>query len=1095
MGCPSEAELGLLLKEELDTDQAKVFADHVETCSACRLTLAKLAEAEAAPLPQVPAQRSATADPFLLRLAHDSRPSLLRDAKRTITLFVKPDAIPGYQILEELGRGGMAVVYKARQPKLDRLVALKMILSGSHASIEEIARFRTEAETVARLRHPQVVQIYDIGEVDGWLYLSLEYVEGGSLGHHLREGTATTQQAARLVESLARTMQYCHERGVVHRDLKPANILLHADSHQHAVDNGSPLLQPAVHCLLPTCHPKITDFGLAKRLDISLGLTRTGVIAGTPSYMAPEQASGTSPIGPAVDIYALGVILYEMLSGRPPFEADTPVDTIMQLLHEEPVPLTRLRPNVPRDLETITMKCLQKEPGRRYAASQELAEDLHRFLSGEPIRAQPPSLIYRWVRYAKRHRGLVAGVAAAIVALVGGTLVSILFAIAESRSRHLADENAQQADIARQAAEREAYQGRLAAAQVALSGHELEEASRHLESAPEALRGWEWRHLESRLREESPTIIKTPAIYGGAWALPSNGKFGVTLNEGVIRLIEVNSGKLIHTFPRATTTGGAPTKTGYVALTQRSPEVWDLEDETGRVRSLHFTANGSLDCLGASPDVNRIAAVWQPTVGDFRLRFFDMQTGRECRPMWKGGGIRRLTFAPDGRTVAGACLDGKVRLWDFATDKVVELPAGDREIRCVAFNPSGTHVAAGGIDSLVREWDVATGRLLRTLRGHSGFVHDVAYSNDSRWLASGSDDSSVRIWSADRNEAQATLRTPDLKVTSVAFGPDSTTISAAARGEEVFVWRFSAQTDPHVLRGHGSYVYPVAFSPDGRWFASGSWNGTVQLWDASHWQPTGSISNLLGFVASLAVSPDGKHLAVRTGPGIVSVWEIASLRRLVEIKSAGVYPAFVNTIAFSPDGAVLVWGEGNGLRRWNWATERELPPFTPPVEGTRLVAYSPDGRHLAVAGSGPDIVVLDPGTGQVQCTLPGHEDMVRFLAFSPDGRRLISAAGDRLLRLWDATAFAGETHPKPLVVFKGHTQEIFAAALHPDGTRLASGGRDRAVHIWDVATGDELIRLPGHTNYVFSLAFSPDGRTLISGSGDYTVRVWESEAP
>jgi serine/threonine protein kinase len=288
-------------------------------------------------------------------------------------------AVPGYEILRELGRGGMGVVYQARHQKLNRLVALKMILAGSHAGAADLARFQAEAEAIARLRHPNIVQVYEVGERDGTPFFSLEFCGGGSLERKLAGTPLPAREAATLVEALARAMQAAHEQHVIHRDLKPANVLLD--------ESGT---------------PKITDFGLAKKLD-EAGQTQSGAVLGTPSYMAPEQAGGKSgAVGPVTDVYALGAVLYECLAGRPPFRAATALDTILQVVSDEAVPPSRLQPKVPRDLETICLKCLQKNPRKRYATARALADDLRRFLGGEPITARPVGRFERVLKWARR---------------------------------------------------------------------------------------------------------------------------------------------------------------------------------------------------------------------------------------------------------------------------------------------------------------------------------------------------------------------------------------------------------------------------------------------------------------------------------------------------------------------------------------------------------------------------------------------------------------------------------------------------------------------------------------------------------------------
>jgi serine/threonine-protein kinase len=354
-------------------------------------------------------------------------------------------AVPGYEIFGELGRGGMGVVYKARQLGLNRWVALKMVLAGAHADERQLARFNTEAEAVARLQHPNIVQVYDIGKHDDLPYFSLEYVGGGSLDRKIHRQPQPPREAAHLIETLARAISCAHESGIIHRDLKPANVLL-----------------------TETGIPKITDFGLAKLLEgDSSGQTRTGTLMGTPSYMAPEQARGDiQNVGPLADVHALGAMLYELLTGRPPFLAASVTETILQVTRDEPVPPTRLRPRLPRDLETICLKCLEKEPPRRYASALELAEDLRRFLSDEPIRARavsPLEHLVRWCRRNPRVAALTGAVAVLLVTVAVGSFGAYLQIKREKAQTEIQRQIAEQkADEASKAQETATSQAQLA---------------------------------------------------------------------------------------------------------------------------------------------------------------------------------------------------------------------------------------------------------------------------------------------------------------------------------------------------------------------------------------------------------------------------------------------------------------------------------------------------------------------------------------------------------------------------------------------------------------------------------------------------------
>jgi hypothetical protein len=449
--CPQVEQLERFLTDRSSGPEPSAVVKHVETCSRCQAWLGHRVEGLAQALFQP--------GPAPANIRRDGVNGLCRVSPLHWMMPAPLPVVPGYTILEELGRGGMGVVYKARQEQLGRVVALKILPGSVQVSPLHRARFRAEAESVARLSHPNIVQVYDVGEHAGTLYMALEYVAGGTLAGRLTGQPLPPPAAAELVAALARAVHYAHVNGIVHRDLKPANILLQRTDKETRGQEGKESEPSSVSlspCLLVSLSPKIADFGLAKRLDAA-GQTSTGAVVGTPSYMAPEQAAGLSnQVGAPADVYALGVILYELLTGRPPFRGASPLATLVQVSSADAVPPGRLQPGLPRDLETVCLRCLEKEPARRYTTAGDLADDLERFLRHEPIRARPAGWVERGVKWARRRPAQAALVGVTLVALVGFLTGGVFFsARLAAERRHALD----QESLAREALTREAEQG------------------------------------------------------------------------------------------------------------------------------------------------------------------------------------------------------------------------------------------------------------------------------------------------------------------------------------------------------------------------------------------------------------------------------------------------------------------------------------------------------------------------------------------------------------------------------------------------------------------------------------------------------------
>jgi WD40 repeat protein len=1078
--CPSLDQLPRLLADELSAAEEDALDGHLQQCATCRRALEALSASTAV---SHDAPSAFSVDLLEEWKANGDSISQLRRGPVTLPAESRPlPRVVGYEILGLLGHGGMGVVYRARQVGLNRIVALKMIIAGAFATNKSLARFRAEALAVARLQHPNIVQIFEIGDAEGLPYFSQEYVEGGTLAAQL-DGTRTTpRRAAELCELLARAVQFAHDRGVVHRDLKPGNVLLTPDGA-----------------------PKIADFGLAKRFEDSgeanTPATEAGLAAGTPRYMAPEQLSpsgpaNVTPIGPACDVYALGAILYELLTGRPLYTGASPMGIFMRVLHDEPTPPHIYVPALPRDLETICLKCLAKVPSQRYASARDLAEDLRRFLVREAILARPPSFFYLSGKFIQRHKPLVGAAAAIALVMAAGIVATSVTALSEAHQRRVADENARLAENARQNALVLAYQARMAAAMVALGDHNVGESAEQLKAVPENQRGWEWRYASSRLDDSLGAVRDI----GRALVPCAAGKRFASITDQGICLWDAANGRLIgklssdvpENIDAATARDGT-----LVLVSDHEKDSISVRGEDGRIRQqLALPGKALTHAWALDATATRLACSWVTVRGTKEFALFDLTS---CERLARfafdatNAEIRCIAFSPNGRRLATGGDDRLVRVWDADDGSCTQTLKGHTGfLNGVVFSPDGLRVLSCAADQTFRQWDVETGSLLDDRFGDIAEVSAAAYSPDGRWIATGGADGTVRYWPTAGGPAVAVMQGHAAPVWRLAFSPDGRRASSVSRDRssgvwEGRVWDGPGHGDPRVLREHTSFVYPVAYSPDGRTIASGAWDKEIRLYDARTGETRIVLRGHEQYVADLAFSPDSRHLVSRSPDGTIRVWDVASGKPVAQVQHGGVGIADrTHGVTVTPDGTRAACASGDRLFLWELSTGRALGSVPLPTASARSVQYRHDGQRIAVVDNGPDVFVLDGATGKTQVRLNGHSGRVNAVAWSPRGTRLVSASTDRTVRLWNAAT--GEC----LHVLRGHTDEVFAAVFHPDGSRIASAGRDRVVRIWDPTNGAELARLPGHTSYVFSLAFSPDGATLVSGSGDYTVRLWDT---
>jgi WD40 repeat protein len=833
--------------------------------------------------------------------------------------------------------------------------------------------------------------------------------------------------------------------------------------------------------------PHVTDFGLAKRVEDASKLTQTGASVGTPSYMAPEQVRAEKQLTTGVDVYGLGAVLYELLTGRPPFQAKTPFDTFMQVLEREPAAPRSLRREISRDLETVCLKCMDKRPERRYESANALADDLERWLKGEPIVARP---IGRWERAAKwvgRNKGLSAGLVAAALALVVGAAVSTWQAIV---ARAAADR-----------AERLVYAAKLALAQRAFQDHNAALGLSLLQECPEELRNWEHRHLWTRFSSKQTFQQGASGVHSVCFS--PDGKRLASAGFREVKIWDLATGQVVLTLKhkgsvtsvcfnpegtRLATASWDQDINPSEAVTKSYVKVW--EAATGREVYSLGGHKGLVSCVSYSPDGRRLATgtgniYANAGAGLGEVKIWDAATGQETFTLnGHTGAVVSVQFGPDSARLASAGMDGKLTIWDahkgqpwrelsiyqgtacFSRDgtrlaapvwdgvqvcevetgrEVFKLPGRSKStLTLVCFSPDGTRLAVTA-DERLSVWDAAKGRHLFDLVGHSGPIRSISFGPDSRRLASASLDDTVKIWDADR-------------------------------GQEVIATKLTEQASRELTRAH--------FSPDGKRVASGTFDTMARIWDTAASQEILALPANADQRSCVCFSPDGKRLASASRDGhTVRLWNVGNGQELFILKG---HASLVDEVCFSPDGTRLAtasWDQS--LKIWDAATGQPLLVLVGHEASVSRVSFSPDGKRLASAGLDQTLRIWDPATAREIVTIKGLANPTT-VCFSPDARRVV-ASDNATIKVWDAES------GREVFTLKNHTNQVTSVCFNPDGTRLASASRDKTVKIWDAVNGHEVLTLREHTGDVICVRFSSDGNNLFSLSSDGTVIVWQAK--
>lgn len=993
----------------------------------------------------------------------DSDRSTLHDPLTADRVLEGGMRIGEYTVEREIGRGGMGVVYKARHESLRRPAAIKMILAGAHAGEREIARFRIEAMAIARLTHPGIVQVYEVGQQDERAYLVLELVDGSSLEGVLSRGRLSPIESARMMARVSEAVHAAHERGIVHRDLKPGNILLTKQND-----------------------PKITDFGLAKMLDDdrSHGQTKTGAVLGTPTYMSPEQASGDGKtVGPHADIYALGAILYEMLTGQPPFQGSSIIETLEQVMLREPVPPRRINASIPRDLETICLKCLEKDPEKRIASAKELALELERFLRGEPIRSRPIGTLARSARWCRRHpwpTSLLALVAASLASIVA---LSVRFGLDERSAK------ATIADILEKTNEKQSLL-------LFERGHEICQLG-------DVGLGAQWLvHALGVAPAGAVDMDRVIRLDLGHWFSQLSPLEGIVHHNGRVTATAISpSSKVLATAGRS----------GQVRL-------WSLADR--REVGAPIPQRGLIHTLAFPSESTLLVAGDEPTA-----RLWNLETRALAGPpLAHEGAITRAVVYDQGRRVATASVDHTARLWRARDGQPIGAPLrhdGPVSVLLVSPDDNMLVTATGG---KVITWDAQSGKMIREARSSGATVLVAAFRPDGGQFAISDSAGDVQRFSAVTSEPIGPALHLSGTGRSIAYGP-SKLLVVGGDDALVTVWNSDTGTPWQAPIQHQGPVSMISFTPDGRLFQSSSWTSRIR--DANKLELHGNALRHGGRVLSVTFSPDSKLLAGGAADGAARWWSVSQVGRL------GAQPWFNEDrwkfAAFGPRGrrAILIDRDGKAML-WDLTTQRAIQRQLDLPIRADYAMFNPGGHSVLISGQEIDVhskavrrgrlFVVESGAplgemfnyeGQAGAIairpaddaivwserMEGplrealrHYGSIRELMISPDGARLLVQDDD--MAAWLLDARTGE-----LVSPLRHQNRVYGWSFCLKGSCLATASADRTARVWDVKTGEPLTPPLQHSDAVVAVAVSMDGRYLATGTIHRQTQLWSINPP
>lgn len=996
------------------------------------------------------------------------------------TVPAETPVIPGYELRRELGHGRMGVVYEARQVLHDRVVALKVIddeaLGGSH----NLSAFCAEASAAAHLRHPHIVPILEVGDAEGQPYLATELIRGAvSLEQKVARAPLAPRDAAALLETLARALHHAHQERVLHLDLDPGNVLLTPDGTPH-----------------------LADFGLAY---FRRGHHHGHAFPGNPAYAAPEQFDGpATAVGPATDVYGLGAVLYEALTARPPFLASTAEATLALARAGNPLPPSVLRPDVPRDLEYICLKCLRKAPGQRYASAEALADDLRRFLDGRSVQSAPAAVAGRLAGWCRRNP-LAAGLSAGLclgLAIALGVMVhryhqaTQAWAAAEMQIASAEDSMQlalDKADTQRQArADTERKLVRV--------GLDLKDLRQKYDAKHKDLLATDGARQKAIQQRDKADTLRGIAEENTQKARQATRQATDDRNEAMRNLVRMH---VVAGTQRLE--GGDPSAAlPWFVEALRLAHKQELPEDAHRLRLAAVLSQcprpvrlwapaKEVDHLRLAPD-GRVLAVWSDGIASL----VDLATGKRVgEEMIHEAEVTHALLSPDGRRLLSADKMGRVRMWDPATGKLafeaIQLtgpPLG------LAFSPDGrrfltlnARAPRPPYDPVVRVWDAATGATVGMALGSDLTAQPASLSPDGRLVLTCCRDRCARVWDPlTGNQVGASLEHAG-NLTHASFSPDGKSILTASADGTARVWH--AATGKPVTRPlpHPTTVTTASFSPDGRRVLTAGEDGTVRLWDAATGDPAGQVLRPREPLTHASFSPDGRSVLTASDRGAVRLWDPATGKGVQAVLRHG---ASVRHVAFSPEGAALLTFDGKLARLWDLTVGTAPGPMAPADKDTGTPTFTPDGSRV-VRVTGMKAQVYETSSNKPLGVALTHKEAITGAAFSPDGRRVLTFSNrpkgtdlEGEVRVWDAAT------GKPVGDALEHLRGVTKARFSPDGSRVVTVSPDQKVRIWDPVKAVLVGKAIDHDIDVLDALFTPDGRRILILTTDNWARIWDA---